>query len=182
MKKIILGLFLIGIAMHSYGQDVVFKAKIKREIVPVTIIEAIDVDFRGFEVIEFYGVPVEFIEEDVYINDDIESDEDYETFQVTLKGEHGKLVVTYNKEGQLLSSVEHLKNISPNIDVREAVAKAFPGWTLTKDYYKMTHFANKATKERYKLILKKGDDEKVVFMDGKGEILKVHKKINVNLK
>ena len=154
MKKIILGLFLIGIAMHSYGQDVVFKAKIKREIVPVTIIEAIDVDFRGFEVIEFYGVPVEFIEEDVYINDDIESDEDYETFQVTLKGEHGKLVVTYNKEGQLLSSVEHLKNISPNIDVRE----------------------------RYKLILKKGDDEKVVFMDGKGEILKVHKKINVNLK
>ncbi|WP_340155102.1 hypothetical protein [uncultured Winogradskyella sp.] len=181
MKKIFLGLLTLGIAMHSYGQDTVFKVKIKKETVPTTIIESIDNDYGNLEIIEFYALPIEYIEEDVYINDDIESEEDYETFQVKFKGEQGSLVVTYNKEGEELSTVEHLKNVAPNIQVREAVAKSFPGWILTKDYYKMTHFANKKAKERYKLILKKGDNEKVVFMDEKGEILKVHKKINTNL-
>jgi hypothetical protein len=181
MKKIFLGLLTLGFAMHSYGQDVVFKLKIKRETVPTTIIESIDNDYGDLEIMEFYAVPIEYIEEDVYINDNIETEEDYETFQVKLKGEKGSLVVTYNKEGEELSTIEHLKNVAPNIKVREAVAKSFPGWILTTDYYKMTHFANKKAKERYKLILKKGDDLKVVFMDGKGEILKVHKKINVNI-
>lgn len=181
MKNFFLGLLMLGFASQSYGQDVVFKVKIKKETVPTTIIESIDNDYGDLEIIEFYALPIEFVEEEVYVNDDIETDEDYETFQVTFKGEHGSLVVTYNKEGEELSSVEHLKNVAPNIDVREAVAKSFPGWTIGKDYYKMTHFANKKAKERYKLILKKGNDEKVVFMDGKGEILKVHKKIDINL-
>jgi hypothetical protein len=181
MKKIFLGLLTLGFAMHSYGQDMVFKVKIKKETVPTTIIESIDNDYGDLEIIEFYALPIEFIEEDVYIDDNIKSEEDYETFQVKFKGEQGSLVVTYNKEGEELSTVEHLKNVAPNSDVREAVAKSFPGWTIGKDYYKMIHFANKKSKERYKLILKKGDDEKVVFMDGKGEILKVHKKININL-
>ena len=41
MKKIILGLILIGLAMQSYGQDVLFQAKIKKEKVPAVIIESI---------------------------------------------------------------------------------------------------------------------------------------------
>lgn len=172
MKKIILGLCLIGFAMQSHGQDILFQAKIKKEKVPTVIIEAVDYEFGDFEIIEFYAIPIEFIEEDVYINRNIESDEDYDTYQVTLKGKNSKMVATYNKEGKLLSTVEHLKNVAPNIEVKKAVLRDFSGWTITKDHYKMTHFGDKKKKERYKLNLEKGNAKMVVFMDGKGKILK----------
>lgn len=172
MKKIILGLFLIGLGIQSYGQDVLFQAKIKKEKVPAVIIEAIDYKFKDYEVVEFIAIPIEFIEEDVYVNTDIETEKDYDTYQVILKGKKGKLVATFNKEGELLSTIEHLKNIAPNAEVRKAVVKFFPGWTITKDHYKMTHFGNKKKKERYKLNLEEGNAKMVVFMDGKGTILK----------
>jgi len=182
MKKIILGLLLIGLAMQSYGQNVLFQAKIKKEKVPAVIIESIDYKFKDFEAIEFIAIPIEFIEEDVFINNDIVTDEDYDTYQVTLKGKNSRIVAIYNKDGDLLSTVEHLKNIAPALEVRNSIAKAFPGWAITKDSYKMIHFSDKQTKERYKFIIEKGQDKKVVFTDGKGEILKVHKKTTVNLK
>nr|WP_321227951.1 hypothetical protein [uncultured Psychroserpens sp.] len=182
MKKIILGLILIGLAMQSYGQDVLFQAKIKKEKVPAVIIEAIDTDFGDYEMVEFYAIPIEFIDEEVYINRNIDSDEDYDTYQVILKGKNSKIVSTYNKEGKLLSSVERLKNTEPTLEVRNAMAKAFPGWIITKDHYKMNYYSGKQKKERYKLIITKGKEKKVVFMDGKGEILKVHQKLNLELK
>ena len=79
----------------------------------------------------------------IKLDRNIDSDEDYDTYQVILKGKNGKIVSTYNKEGNLLSSVEHLKNIEPAVEVRDAMAKAFPGWIITKDHYKMTHYSGK---------------------------------------
>ena len=172
MKKIILGLFLIGLAIQSYSQDVIFQAKIKKENVPTAIIEAVDYEFGDFEVDEYFAIPIEFIEEDVYINRNIESDKDYDTYQVTFKGKNGKMVATYNKKGKLLSTIEHLKNVAPNFEIQKAVVEYFPGWTITKDHYKMIHFSDKNKKERYKLNLEKGKEKMVVFLDGKGKILK----------
>jgi hypothetical protein len=181
MKKIILGLFLVGLAIQSYGQDVLYQAKIKKEKVPEVIIEAIEEDFGDFEMVEFYAIPIEFIEENVYVNSNINSDKDYETFQITLRTKKGKLIATYNKEGEILSTVEYLNNTPPAQEVRVAMAKSFPGWVITKDYYKMTHFSGKQKKERYKLIIQKGKEKKAVYMDGKGAIIKVHKKLNIDL-
>jgi len=181
MKKIILGLFLIGLVMQSYGQDVLFEAKIKKEEVPAAIIEAIDSDFGDFEMVEFYAVPLEFIEEDVYINRNIDSEEDYDTYQIFLQAKNGEIVATYNKDGELLSTVEQLKNAPLPTEIRNAVGKSFSGWAITKDKYKMTHYSNKQKKERYKLILEKGNEKKVVYMDGLGEILRVHQKLNLKL-
>ncbi|QRM90807.1 hypothetical protein FG167_16680 [Lacinutrix sp. WUR7] len=182
MKKFILGLILIGLTMQSYGQGVLFQAKIKKDKVPGVIIEAIDTDFGDFEMTEFYAIPIEFIEEEVYVNRNMDAEEDYETYQVILKGKNSKIVTTYNKEGELLSTVEHFKNTAPNLEVRNAMAKAFPGWLITKDHYKLTHYSGKQKKERFKFIITKGKEKKVVFMDGKGEILKVQKKLNLELK
>lgn len=172
MKKIILGLFFIGLGIQSYGQDVIFKEKIKKEEMPAAIIEEIATDFGDLEVVEFYALPIEFIEEEVYVNEDFDNNEDYDTYQVILKGKQGRINATFNKKGQLLSTVEHLKNVAPNIAVRRSIADNFSGWTITKDHYKMTHFSNEQKKERYKINLVKGDSKMVVYMDGKGEILK----------
>lgn len=181
MKKFILWLFLIGLAMQSYSQEVLFQAKIKREKVPVVIIDAVGEEFGNFEMIEFFAIPLEFIEEDVYVNSNIDSDEDYETYQVTLKGKNTKMTATYNKEGTLLSTVEYGENIEPAIEVKKAMLSVFPGWVITKDRYKMTHYSGQQKRERYKFIITKGKSEKVVYMTGSGEILKVHQKLSLHL-
>ncbi|MBJ2175688.1 hypothetical protein JBL43_15655 [Aureibaculum sp. A20] len=181
MKKIVLTLFLMGSVMQSYAQDVLFEKKMKMESIPVTIIESIDNDFGDFEMIESYAIPIEIIEEDVFVNRNIETDEDYETYQITLKGNKGEIVATYNKDGELLNTVEEFKNIKPSPEVRNAMGKAFPDWFIKKDYYKLTHFSGKEQKERYKFIIEKGKQKKVVYMDEKGEILNVHKKLELDL-
>ncbi|SDS24193.1 hypothetical protein SAMN05216503_2427 [Polaribacter sp. KT25b] len=181
MKKIILGLFLIGLAIQSYSQEVLFQAKIKKEKVPIAVIESVGEEFGYLEEIEFFAVPIVFIEEDVYINSTINSDEDYETYQVVLKAKNTIITATYDKEGKLYSTVEVGKDIEPAIEVKDAMLSAFPGWVITKDRYKMTHYSGKQKKERYKFIIAKGKSEKVVYMNGTGEILKVHKKINLEL-
>ncbi|WP_111707683.1 hypothetical protein [Lutibacter citreus] len=181
MKKIILGLLFIGFVMQSYGQDVLFQAKLKKENVPVAVIEAINGDFGDVEMMDFYAIPIEIIDEDVYINQDINNDEDYDTYQVTLKGGNDKIIATYNKDGMLISSIEYLKDVLLPAKIRNTINKAFPGWYLTKDKYKMTHFSKAKAKERYKIIIKKGKEMKVVYMDEKGEVLKVHHKVNFKI-
>jgi hypothetical protein len=176
MKKTILGLFLIGFMVQSYAQqnDVLFKAKLNKEEMPVAIVENVSQDFPDLVVEEFDAVPLEFVEDDVIIDRSIESNNDYDTYQVILKGKNESLVATYNKDGKLISTVEHGKNVELPISVENAVEKDFPRWVITEDHYKMIHYKNKTKIDRYKLIIKKGKNTKKIYFDASGNILKVH--------
>lgn len=85
-----------------------------------------------------------------------------------------KFEAIYDKDGNLLSSMEHLKDIELPAEVRNAVAKEYPGWTIEKDTYKMNHYKGKDKKERYKIVLKNGKDKKKVYTDANGKFLENH--------
>lgn len=177
MKKTILGLFLIGFMFQSYAQDqdkVLYKAKLSKEEMPVAIVENVSQDFPDLVVEEFDAVPLEFIDDNVIVDRSVKSNSDYDTYQVVLKGNNQSLVATYNKEGKLISTVEHGKNVELPISVEDAVVKDFPGWVITEDHYKMIHYKDRTKIDRYKLNIKKGKDMKKVYFDAKGNILKVH--------
>ena len=177
MKKTILGLFLIGFMYQSYAQDVLFEAKLKKEEMPVAVVENVSQDFPGLVVEEFDAVPLDYIEDDVIVDRSIKSKNDYNTYQVTLKGNNQILVATYNKEGVLISTVEHGKDVVLPVSVEDAVAKEFPGWDVTEDHYKMIHYKGKKKIDRYKLNIQKGKVIKKVYFDASGNILKVHKEL-----
>lgn len=176
MKKVIIGLLVIGFTYQSYAQEVLFEAKLKKEEVPAVIIESVEEDFPGFIIAEFRAIPIEFIEEDIIVNRNITSNDDYDTFQITLKGKGREFVATYTKDGKLLSEVEHGKNVVLPVSVRNTMSKAFPGWTVKEDNYKMIHYTGVKKKERYRIVLQKGKEMKKVYIDADGNLLSVHKK------
>lgn len=178
MKKLVLSAALLAFAAQSFAQDVLYDAKIKKEEVPVVIIESIETDFPGFVLDEFKAIPLEFVEEDVIVNKNIASLDDYETFEITLSGKGKLLEATYDRSGKLLSTKEHMKNVAPPVAVRQAISKAYPGWTLAKDTYYMTHHGKGKARERYRLELIKGNEKMHVYTDANGKILnmpKMHK-------
>ena len=174
MKTLILGVLLTGLSIQTYAQDVFFNESLKKEEVPTTIVEAIETDFPDYSITELAAVPVEYVEEDLMVNHNVDPNTDYDTYQLRLTEGNGRtLEAIYNMDGKLLSTVEHLKNITPPAPVRNSVSSNFPGWTIKKDVYRMIYKAGKETKEQYKFVLGKDNKTMRVYTDEKGDILKV---------
>lgn len=177
IKTGIIALTLLGCAAQSFAQDrtkVIYKAELKKQDVPFTIIENVKGDFPDFTLDEIYAIPVEYVLDDVIVDTPINSKDDYSTYQLVLRDKTHEIKAIYNADGKLVFTEEHDENITPPIAVRNSIVKAFPGWTITKDNYKMTHLIGNIQKERYKMILEKGNERKKVYLDASGDILQEH--------
>lgn len=177
MKKLVLGLLFLGLSAKGFAQDVLFKEDLKPEEVPTVVVDAIAEDFPYFEIVEYDAIPVEYVVDDVYINKNAKDIDDYDTFQVKLKGNNGELVATYDSNGNLLNSAEHLKDTSLPLKVREAVAEEFPGWAFVKDSYQMNSYKDGKKRERYRIVLEKDGKKIRVHTDANGKIL--HNGVNL---
>ena len=174
MKSLMLGILMTGLSIQTYAQDVVFKAKLDKEDLPTVVLEAVETDFPDYTVTEYAALPVELVDEDIFVNTDISPDAKYDTYQLVLKQGNGNTMeAAYDMDGKLIETLEHLKNVTPPSAVRNSIASAFPGWTIEKDTFKMVHYSGKNAKERYKLILGKKNDKMKVYTDQNGTILKV---------
>ena len=175
MKKLAFGLMMMGLSFQTFAQDVLFEAKLKKEDVPEVVIESVEEDFPDFTVTDYAAIPVEFVEDDVFVNkENLDSNsKDYDSYDITLQGKGRVLDATYDKNGNLISTYEFLKNVAPPTAVSKSIAKVFPGWEITKDNYKMTSYNGKSMNERYKLILSKDKARMKVYTDPNGNILKV---------
>ncbi|MEO5788973.1 hypothetical protein [Gelidibacter sp.] len=171
MRHFFIGLCFLGLTSSVFAQDgIVFKETLKKEQVPTVVLEAIDVDFPGYVLREFAASPVEYVEKDVYVNNDVDADID--TYQVSMEGNGKMIIATYNSEGKLLSTVENLKNVTPPLAVQRALLKAYPGWTISKDSYHMSNHSHGKERERYRFVLTKDGQKKHVDTDANGVILK----------
>jgi len=124
-KVVVFSLVLLGLSAQGFAQDVIYSEKIKKEDVPAAIIESVAQDYPDFTIEEMAAIPVEYVESDVYVNRDIKSIDDYDTFEITLEGKGKEFTATYDRSGNLISTNEHLKNIAPPAAVRSAIAKAY---------------------------------------------------------
>ncbi len=171
MKKSVLSLCLMSIGLGSYSQEVVYQAKIEKEQIPAAILEAIVTDFPEYTTEEFYAIPLEFVEGDVIVNHAVSSTDDYDTFDVMLEGKGRTMVATYDRYGNFIHAMEHVKNGVLPEAVRTAMAKSYPGWSLDKDSYTMSHQRLGKNKERYRMELSKGDQRIHVYTDANGNIV-----------
>lgn len=168
MKNVVLvGLLFLSFTFQGMSQDVLFEAKLNKEDVPQLVTEAITEDFSDFDVTEVSLVPVEFVDDDVIIHKNIKKDikdGDYSTYVFKLEGKGREIDATYDSDGNLKSSYEYMNDVQLPTQVAKQIGKKYPGWAITKDNYKLEHFHSKTTKERYKVILKKGNDRKKVLL------------------
>jgi len=77
-------------------------------------------------------------------------------YDVTFRKGGNHLSVTYNNEGEILSSHETYYNLPLPNDLRITVSKQYPGWAFTKTKCELTYDRFKGGESTYSVTLKKG--------------------------
>ena len=164
MRKLILGLLVLGLTTQFYAQ-----------IVMLPEIEVRAMNYKYLSSIDNSVAPVnvKMLEQKV-ANFDIKSsefyEEDYNFYKVYFYIPDGKIVAAYNSDGKVLYTIERFKDVKLPRAVLESVAKRFPKWAISKDVYRVNSKNEKAVKT-YKLILENGDKKMRVKTDENGKFL-----------
>ncbi len=169
MKKVLLGLFLMGLTIPSYSQVV------KTEELSEVIVYATNYKYlSNVNSQEVTSIPVTALERKVAAydikNSDIYMDE-YDYYTVTFYIPEGKILAAYDKDGKIIRTAEKFKDINLPVTVKEAVLERFPEWTITKDIYLVTYHEDKGINKKYKLKLVNGDKVLRVKLDAGGNFL-----------
>ena len=98
--------------------------------------------------------------------------DEYDSYSVSFYIPEGYAVATYDKDGNLLRTIERYKNVKLPLAVSQALAKRFPNWTVDKDIYKVSYSEPKwESKKTYKLKLTNGEKTIKVKTDQDGNFL-----------
>lgn len=168
MKKLIIGLFVLGLMTQGFAQ--ITKVEQLSEVVVV----AVNYKYLNQVDSQEAAVPVELLQRKVATYD-LKSqdfyDDDFEFYTVSFFIPEGKIVAAYDSNGKILRTIERYKDIALPMDVSMAVAKRFPGWSITKDVYLINYHELKGVNKKYKLTLENGDKRLKVKVDSEGNFM-----------
>jgi len=168
MKKITLLLFALSITSFSFAQTVLGTAKLKKSEVPTEVLESVKEDFPNGTMSEIYGIPVQVLEDEWYFEvnqEDTDTDLEYGAFSVMISTKEGTRQANYDRKGNLINTVEKLKNIALPRPIENTIKKHYAGWSVVKDKARLITYHRKDRKKaHYKVwIAKNGVKEKLVF-------------------
>ncbi|WP_298493659.1 nicotinate-nucleotide adenylyltransferase [uncultured Algibacter sp.] len=165
MKKLILGLLLLGLTTQIYAQDPVPT----EQLPPIFVVH--NYKYLSSSSAEDVAIPVEKLQLKVSDFDikslDIYTDEN-ELYDVYFIIPEGKVLASYNDKGDLLSTAERYKNIKLPIPVSKAIAERFPNWYVSKNIYLVNYHDSGKTRKLYKITLENGEQRIRVKVDDRG--------------
>lgn len=165
MKKLIFGLFIMGLTTQIYAQD------------PVQLPEVYIV--HNYMYLSAAGskdlaIPVENLQLKVSDFDvkelDIYSDE-YDLYDVYFIIPEGKVLASYDKDGNLLSTAERYKDIKLPLPVGKEISRRFPNWAISKNIYLVNYHESGNIRKLYKITLENGKKRIKVKVDDQGNFL-----------
>ena len=99
-------------------------------------------------------------------------EEDFDTYFISFFIPEGQILAAYDKDGNLLSTVERFKNVYLPEQVRLSISNRFPNWKFSNDFYRVDYKGkDNSAKKIYKVTLENGDKRMKVSIDDKGEFL-----------
>ncbi|WP_295983357.1 nicotinate-nucleotide adenylyltransferase [uncultured Algibacter sp.] len=127
---------------------------------PEVVITAVNYKYLNAVENEDTDLSVQMLQEHVAMydlkNSDLYGDE-YDTYTVSFYIPDGKILAAYDKNGEIIRTIERFQNVKLPKDVRNAVYKRFPNWSLEKDVYLVNyHKNNEKVSKQYKVKLKNG--------------------------
>ncbi|MDB4402457.1 nicotinate-nucleotide adenylyltransferase [Algibacter sp.] len=151
MKKSILSLIIFCLTFGMYSQITQL---------PEVVITAVNYKYLNAVENEDTDLSVQMLQEHVAMydlkNSDLYGDE-YDTYTVSFYIPDGKILAAYDKNGEIIRTIERFQNVKLPKDVRNAVYKRFPNWSLEKDVYLVNyHKNNEKVSKQYKVKLKNG--------------------------
>jgi len=168
MKKLMIGLLVLGLTTQAFAQ--ITKVEKLSEVVVV----AVNYKYLNQVDSQEAAVPVELLQRKVATFDLKNSDfyqDDYDIYTVSFYIPEGKILAAYDKDGNILRTIEKFKDITLPMSVAKSVTKRFPGWTISKDVYLVNYHHKKGVDKKYKLTLENGDKRMRIKSDAEGNFL-----------
>lgn len=165
MKNLLLSLFFLGFTFQAFAQ-----------ITELPEIELVAVNYKYLDAAgnEDDALPVRQLQQQVAEYDirtaDFYADE-YDFYTVNFFIPEGKILASYDRDGNLLRTAEKFKDIALPQAVRDAIGKRFPNWDMTKDVYLVNYHDGKKVKKEYKVLLENGDKRMRIKTDEKGKFI-----------
>lgn len=167
MKKLLIGLLVLGFANHAFAQN-------RTEYLPELDLTNVNSDYIEEVVMKSETGPVKELEGQVAAFDFKKSDyyqnEDF-FYDIYFSIPQGTIIANYDRNGKLLMTVEKFNNIKPPRVVVNAIMNNYPGWKITNDIYLVNYHHNSGVTKKYKLLLEKDNEFIKVKTDGKGNYL-----------
>ncbi|RXP63583.1 nicotinate-nucleotide adenylyltransferase [Lutibacter sp. HS1-25] len=169
MKKLIFGLIILGLTIHTYAQE------IKTIELSEVVISATNYKYLNKTGLENASIPVALLEQKVASYDIASSefyDDEYDSYIISFYIPEGSILATYDKEGTILRTAERFKDVTLPIEVRNSIAKQYPNWSFEKDLYLVNYYDKSGNiTKKYKITLINGDKRIKVKCDAEGNIL-----------
>jgi hypothetical protein len=168
MKKLILGFLALGLTTQMYAQ-VVAEELLTEVIVVATNYKYLNDVSRNVE-----SVPVQLLQDKVATYDLKNSElyqDDYDTYEISFFIPEGRILAAYDKDGNIIRTIEKFQDITLPKEVSKAVANRFPGWKISKDVYLVHYNEQSGTSKKYKITLTNGDQRIKVKVDDKGTFI-----------
>lgn len=178
MKKLVLGLFLIGFIAVGHSQIVLDEARVDYKIPSMSIdpvTQTLVLQIPEKKAGEFESDPLQFMKERFDIQKMVKDNEgsDYIEYHVTFVSNKGQLQARFKPDGDLVSSKQRFVNTTLPADVRLEIARLYQDAKIEKS----KHFAHSKgwdiDKEYYKVKLVDGDKTKRLRIDRQNNQLSV---------
>lgn len=165
MKKIMYFLVSVGFVSQMNAQEIKL---------PEVIISAVNYKYLNAVNTEDSDPAVKRLEQEVAFYNIKDSDlyeDEYDTYMIEFYIPDGRIVAAYDKDGNILRTIEKFKSVKLPKDVRDAVFTRFPNWTLDKDAYFVNFENNKDAKKVYKIKLRNGNEVMRIKIDAEGNFM-----------
>lgn len=166
MKKILLGLFVFGLTIQSFAQ-----------VIDLPEVEIVAVNYKYINDVGEPNAaqPVKLLQREVAAFDLKNSEyyeDEYDNYFISFYIPQGKILASYDKEGNVLRTVEKYKNITLPTVVAESIVKNYSGWKIAENAYLVNYHDRKGvTKKEYKILLEKDNRRMRIKTDENGNML-----------
>ena len=157
MRKLMIGMFFLGLTSLAYGQQEDAVAQ-EVELAGVTV-TAINSDY--LQAVQDHQTPAAARAlESMAANFNLKESRAYNridnAFEITFRNNQGSIYAVYDKNGDMLSAFENIRNVSPPQSIRKQIHQENPGWTIAKSKYQVTYVKGKDAVRKYKAQLRSG--------------------------
>lgn len=157
MRKLMIGMLCLGLTSLGFGQEKEAVAQ-EVELAEVTV-TAINSDF--IQAVQDHQTPAAARAlESMAANFNLKESPVYNrldsAFEISFRNSQGSIYAVYDRDGDMISAFENIKNVSPPQALRKQISQENPGWTIAKSKYQVTYIRGKDAKRFYKAQLRSG--------------------------
>jgi hypothetical protein len=164
----------VGLNAQEKEEGKIVLQKIGTEAVPGVVVSSVTADYPDATVTEYNLIPVT-IYQDQWAVTDVEDNrkegDEINHYVVILKGDNVNGQAIYDAEGNLLQFKAKIKNEQLPEPIMNYIEKNYSDWAITEDKEIVKLSPRKAI-DYYKVKIKKGKKDKVLFLTPDGEVIK----------